>query len=287
MKLRILGIALAAVMLLAVCATAKDTRENKTLKIVYVEWDCATASSNLAKAVLEDRLGYKVELLPVTVPILWTSMATGDSDATVTAWLPNTHKDMLEKYKDKLEILGRITGGARLGLVVPDYVPLKSVEELKANADKFQNRIVGIDAGAVYMGLTEKLLKDYGIDNMELIDGSDAIMTSSLAEAIRRKQWIVVTGWSPHWMFGRWNLHYLDDPKAILGTEEGIYSVARKDLKKDHPDAHAFLSRFSYTGADQLQQLMAKNQEKGADPLKNARQFMKDHPEQVEAWLQK
>lgn len=276
----------AALALLLCWALPVQAKENKTLKIVYVEWDCATASSNLAKAVLEDRLGYKVELLPVTQPILWTSLASGDADAMVTAWLPDTHKDMYGKVKNQVEMLGKLTGGARLGLAVPDYVPLKSVEELSANAAKFKKRIVGIDPGSGIMQLTEKLLKDYNIKNMELVEGSGTIMTSSLADAIRNKEWIVVTAWSPHWMFGRWKLHYLDDPKGSLGKEEGIYNVGRKGLKKDHPAAWAFLTRFSYTGADQLQQLMAWNQEKGADPLKNARRFMKTYPDQVNAWLQ-
>ncbi|WP_303192775.1 glycine betaine ABC transporter substrate-binding protein, partial [uncultured Desulfovibrio sp.] len=270
----------AALALLFCWALPVQAKENKTLKIVYVEWDCATASSNLAKAVLEDRLGYKVELLPVTQPILWTSLASGDADAMVTAWLPDTHKEMYAKVKNQVEMLGKLTGGARLGLAVPDYVPLKSVEELSANAAKFKNRIIGIDPGAGIMQLTEKLLKDYNIKNMELVEGSGTIMTSSLADAIRNKEWIVVTAWSPHWMFGRWQLHYLDDPKASLGREEGIYKVGRKGLKKDHPAAWAFLTHFSYTGADQLQQLMAWNQEKGTDPLQNARRFMKAYPEQ-------
>lgn len=276
----------AALALLFCWALPVQAKENKTLKIVYVEWDCATASSNLAKAVLEDRLGYKVELLPVTQPILWTSLASGDADAMVTAWLPDTHKEMYAKVKNQVEMLGKLTGGARLGLAVPDYVPLKSVEELSANAAKFKNRIIGIDPGAGIMQLTEKLLKDYNIKNMELVEGSGTIMTSSLADAIRNKEWIVVTAWSPHWMFGRWQLHYLDDPKASLGRKEGIYKVGRKGLKKDHPAAWAFLTHFSYTGADQLQQLMAWNQEKGTDPLQNARRFMKAYPEQVNSWLE-
>ena len=29
------------------------------------------------------------------------------------------------------------------------------------------------------------------------------------------------------------------------------------------------------------------NQEKGADPLENARRFMKENPQMVEAWLKK
>ena len=263
------------------------SKQNKTLKIVYVELDCATASSNLAKAVLEDKLGYKVELLPVTQPILWTSMASGDADAMVTAWLPDTHAAMYGKVKNQVEMLGKLVGGARLGLAVPDYVPLKSIDELDANADKFKGRIVGIDPGSGLMQLTEKALKDYGIKQLQLVEGSGTIMTSSLAEAIRKQEWIVVTAWSPHWMFGRWQMHYLDDPLGSLGKEEGIFKVGRKGLKKDHPDAWAFLTNFRYEDPTQLQRLMNWNQEKGADPLQNARRFMKENPQLVEAWLKK
>ena len=263
------------------------SKQNKTLKIVYVEWDCATASSNLAKAVLEDKLGYKVELLPVTQPILWTSIATGDDDAMVTAWLPDTHAAMYSKVKNQVEMLGKLTDGARLGLAVPDYVSLKSIDELDANADKFKGRIVGIDPGSGLMQLTEKALKDYGIKQLQLVEGSGTIMTSSLAEAIRKQEWIVVTAWSPHWMFGRWQMHYLDDPLGSLGREEGIFKVGRKGLKKDHPDAWAFLTNFRYEDPGQLQRLMNWNQEKGADPLQNARRFMKENPQLVEAWLKK
>lgn len=266
---------------------AAGSGQNKTLKIVYVEWDCATASSNLAKAVLEDKLGYKVELLPVTQPILWTSMASGDADAMVTAWLPDTHAAMYGKVKNQVEMLGKLVGGARLGLAVPDYVPLKSIDELDANADKFKGRIVGIDPGSGLMQLTEKALKDYDIKQLQLVEGSGTIMTSSLAEAIRKQEWIVVTAWSPHWMFGRWQMHYLDDPLGSLGKEEGIFKVGRKGLKKDHPEAWAFLTNFRYEDPSQLQRLMNWNQEKGADPLVNARRFMKENPQLVEAWLKK
>ncbi len=288
MTRRLFIMALAVMVLWAWPAqAAAGSKQNKILKIVYVEWDCATASSNLAKAVLEDKLGYKVELLPVTQPILWTSIATGDADAMVTAWLPDTHSAMYGKVKSQVEMLGKLVGGARLGLAVPDYVPLKSIDELDANADKFKGRIVGIDPGSGLMQLTEKAMKDYGIKKLQLVEGSGTIMTSSLAEAIRKQEWIVVTAWSPHWMFGRWQMHYLDDPLGSLGKEEGIFKVGRKGLKKDHPDAWAFLTNFRYEDPSQLQRLMNWNQEKGADPLENARRFMKENPQMVEAWLKK
>ena len=262
-------------------------KAGKTLKIVYVDWDCAIASSNLAKAVLEERFGYRVELLPVSPEMMWSRVASGEADAMVAAWLPDTHAEMYAKVKNQVDMLGKLVGSARLGLAVPDYVSLKSIDELDANADKFKGRIVGIDPGSGLMQLTEKALKDYGIKQLQLVEGSGTIMTSSLAEAIRKQEWIVVTAWSPHWMFGRWQMHYLDDPLGSLGKEEGIFKVGRKGLKKDHPDAWAFLTNFRYEDPGQLQRLMNWNQEKGADPLQNARRFIKENPQLVEAWLKK
>lgn len=267
------------------CAAPVQAKNEKNLKIVYVEWDCATASSYLAKEVLEKHLGYTVELIPVSLPILWASLASGDADAMLTAWLPYTNADMYAKVKDKVDILGKITDGARLGLVVPDYVTITSVTQLNEHADKFQGQIVGIDPGAAIMGLTEKLLKEYDIKKLELMEGSGAIMASSLEDALRKQQWIVVTGWSPHWMFGRWKLRYLDDPRKTLGENEGIYTIARKNLARDYPEAATFLARFAYTDTEQLQKLMAWNQEKGASPTASARRFMKEYSQQVEAWL--
>ena len=52
-----LGVVLCAGPVLA----AKDV-----VKIAYVEWSCATASTNLVKAALEEKLHKKVEILPVS-----------------------------------------------------------------------------------------------------------------------------------------------------------------------------------------------------------------------------
>jgi ABC-type proline/glycine betaine transport systems, periplasmic components len=259
-------------------------QKTKTVTISYVEWPCAVASSNLAKAVIEEKLGYKVELVSVTAAIMWQSVALGETDACVTAWLPVTHAAYLEKTRDKIEVLSTLARGARLGWVVPDYVTISSIADLPGNEAKFDSKIYGIDPGAGLMQLSEKALKDYNLTGYTLIDGSDAVMVGALADAIRNKKWIVVTGWSPHWMFGRWQLKYLEDPKKSLGEEEVIHTIARKGLKDDMPEVHAFLRKFSYTDTSQLEKLMASN-EAGGDPLENAKKFMQNNKEQVESWL--
>ena len=257
----------------------------RPVRIVYVEWPCAVVTTNIAKVVIEERLGRQCDILPVSVAVKFHSLAIGEADATVAAWLPNTQKTYWNKVKDRVEDLGPIVGGARLGWVVPDYVPYKSIEELQGKAREFGGKIYGIDPGAEYMATSEKAIKEYGLKGFDLMEGSDAVMVAMLADAIKKQQPIIVTGWAPHWKFGRWNLHFLDDPKGFFGTEEEIHSLVRKGMKQDLPDVYAFLDKFSYTDTQQLQALMAENEEPGADPLENARKFVREHKEQVDSWL--
>lgn len=280
----IAGLALLSIILLGISGNNAQAASVKTVRIAYVEWPCAVASSNLAKAVLEDRLGYTVDLIPVSAAVMWQAVALGEAEASVTAWLPATHASYLETTKGKLEDLGPIVGGARLGWVVPDYVDIASIEDLKGKEKEFNATVFGIDPGAGLMQLSEKTLKAYGLDGYTLMEGSDAVMVGALAEAVKNKTWIVVTSWSPHWMFGRWQLKYLDDPKQTLGGEETINAIVRTGLKNDMPEAHAFFDKFYFKNTVQLESLMAAN-ESGGTPLENARQFMRDNPEQVEDWL--
>jgi len=279
-------VALMAVLALSLMVVSPSLAGKGEVKLAYVEWDCATASTNLVKALLEDQ-GYEVDLYPVAAAAMWQAVGAGDMDGMVTAWLPVTHATYLEKLEGKLENLGPISYGARLGWAVPSYVTIDSITEMNANADKFDGKIIGIDPGAGIMGLSETVMEEYNLNEFELVEGSGATMTMALSNAIKNKEWVVVTAWSPHWMFGRWDLKYLEDPKGVLGEEEHIDTIVRKGLKDDMPEVYGILDRFAYENPNQLQMLMAWNQEPDADPLENAKRFLKEHPELVKAWLGK
>lgn len=142
--------------------------------------------------------------------------------------------------------------------------------------------IVGIDPGAGIMSATEKAIEEYNLE-VELIQGSDSTMTAALKDAIRREEWIIVTGWSPHWKFAAWDLKYLEDPKGIYGGEEQIQTVARKGLKEDMPEVYAVLQNFHWTD-NEIGEVMEMNME-GGDPAENAREWVEANPEKVQAWL--
>ncbi len=259
--------------------------EKDEIQLAYVEWSDAVAATHVVAAVLEEELGYEVDTVSVSAAAMWQAVATGNADAMVAAWLPGTHKHYNEKLQDKVDNLGPNLQGTRIGLVVPAYVTIDSIGELDENAEKFGGKIVGIDPGAGIMSAAEKAVDAYGLDNMQLVESSGATMTAVLGESIRRQDWVVVTGWTPHWKFARWNLKYLEDPKGVFGGEEYIATIARQGLDKDAAKAYAFLDNFNWSAED-VAEVMVWNLEDNADPAETARRYLRENPEKVQQWLE-
>ena len=275
-------IVLTAIFLILMAAPGAFAGKGK-VELAYVEWSCATASINVVKAVLQEKMGYEVEITPVSAAAMYQAIATGDIDGMTTAWLPITHAHYMEKMKGKVVDLGTNCKGAGVGLVVPTYVTIDSIAEMNDYADKFNGQITGIDPGAGIMSMTEKAIKEYKLDKLELMEGTGAIMTAVLKDKIKNKEWVVVTGWTPHWKFARWDLKYLEDPNGIYGGAEEIRTVVRNGLDKDMPEVYAFLDSFNWTLAD-IGQIMGWNAD-GADPYESAKKWINENPEKVEAWL--
>ena len=101
------------------------------IELVYVEWDSEISSTNVVGKVLED-LGYDVTLTPLDNAVMWQAVADGEADAMVAAWLPATHGDLYEQYKDDIDEIGVNLEGAKIGLVVPEYMDIDSIEDLEA-----------------------------------------------------------------------------------------------------------------------------------------------------------
>ncbi|SFS70897.1 ABC transporter permease/substrate binding protein [Marininema halotolerans] len=282
-----LGKPIAAVVAIAILATFALLNQppgglasKKTITLAYVNWESEVASTNVVKTVLEGE-GYQVEMKQVEAGPMWSGVATGSADAMVAAWLPLTHKDFYNRYKDQVDDLGPNLKGTRIGLVVPKYVKANTIDELKKDKSQFENQIIGIDAGAGIMQASEKAIKDYQLD-MKLVEGSDAAMTASLKKAIDAKKPIVITGWVPHWMFKEYDLKFLEDPKKIYGGKENINTITSKDLKGKDPQAYKILDQFNWS-ADDMQQVMLEIHN-GKMPEDAAADWVKEHPEKVKEW---
>ena len=162
-----------------------------TVNLGYVNWSEGIAMTNLAAAILEDEMGYKVDMTLADVAPIFTSLSSGNTDAFLDAWLPTTHASYMERYGDDLDDLGLNYENARLGLVVPEYVDINSVEELNDKKSDFNGEIVGIDSGAGVMLNTETAINEYGLD-FELIPGSGPTMTAALKRQLMQKNQLLL-----------------------------------------------------------------------------------------------
>lgn len=294
--------ALAALSLaLAASGPLRAQDQGRPLRIAYVTWSSSTASSNMVKAVLQEKLGYRVDLTPMSADDMWRSVAEGNADVMLSAWLPGTHAHYLDRFGRTMVDLGPNLEGARTGLVVPDissqrqtaesgldtesYIKADSIPDLRRYAGRFGGRIIGIDPAAGIMKQTREAIDAYGLD-YELVAGSEAAMTDALADAIAKRRWVVITGWTPHWMFARWRLKFLEDPKGVYGEAESIHTMVREGLEDDVPaEVYAFLDRFHWS-PEEMGQVLIWNQMEGAYPYDTARRWMDTHPERVRSWLQ-
>lgn len=254
-----------------------------TVKLAYVNWAEGIAMTHLAAAVLEDKLGYTVNLTMADAAPVFTSVASGNTDAFLDVWLPVTHEEYLNQFGNDIVDMGIVYENALLGLVVPAYVDIDSIEDLNENKDLFGGQIIGIDAGAGLMSATERAIEEYGLD-YKLITSSGPAMTAALGKAIDNNEAIVVTGWAPHWKFAKWDLKVLEDPKLALGEVENIHKYARKGLEEDMPEVATFIKNFRMTEAE-LGDLMGAIEEDGGEPLDIARSWMNEHEELVNSWL--
>lgn len=259
----------------------EQSEQKGIIEIGMVNWTECVANSNLWKVILED-MGYKVNLTQLEAAPLYLGLNKGDIDVFLDAWLPITQGRYWEEYQGNLEDLGIWYPGARIGLVVPQYVDINSIEELAENKDKFGGEIIGIDPGAGIMLATERALEDYGLD-FKVIQGSEAAMLSALKKAYEKGEWIVVTGWTPHWKFAEYDLKFLDDPKLSYGEAEQLHVLANKDFSNKFPEVAEMLKKFSLND-DQIGSLEALINE-GMAPEEAARQWIEDNRELVNSWI--
>ena len=261
-------------------AKAQGKDAGKTVNMGYFPWDEAIAASYLWQNILEDR-GYKPQLKQLDPGPLYSSLAQGQMDVQLDAWLPTTHKAYWDKYGSQLEDLGSWYGPTSLELTVPSYVKgIDSLADLKGQGKKFGGKIIGIEASAGMMGtLNKDVLKAYGLEGeYKVVSSSTSSMLAELDRSIKKKEPVVVTLWSPHWAYGKYDLKKLKDPKGAWGKGEQIHTVAHKGFSKEFPEFSGWLKNFRMTEA-QLASLEVAIQKGGAGNEKaSARQWLDAQP---------
>ncbi|TKA12372.1 ABC transporter permease/substrate binding protein [Actinacidiphila oryziradicis] len=259
---------------------ADDVGHGKQVSIGYFPWDEGIAATYLWQNVLEDR-GYKPKLQQLDPGPLYTALANGQMDVQFDGWLPTTHKTYWDKYGKDLTDVGAWYGPTSLELTVPSYVKdVNSLADLKGKASTFNGRIIGIEPSAGMMGtLNNKVLGAYGLNGeYKVVASSTASMLAELDRSIKKKEPVVVTLWSPHWAYGKYDLKKLKDPKGAWGKGDQIHTVAKKNFATDFPKFNGWLKNFHLT-EKQLASLELEIQKGGKGSEKeSARRWLDANP---------
>ncbi|MGG6898475.1 MULTISPECIES: glycine betaine ABC transporter substrate-binding protein [Rhizobium] len=254
--------------------------EEKSITVGTMSWEDLTPITGITKKVLEDA-GYTVKVVPFSEwGIAYAALGKGDIQilASQTDYVA---QDYWDKNKKRLEKISPVSHGLFQGVAVPKYVPIDSMDQLNANADKFGGKIVGIEPGSGLMRDTANAVKGYDL-KLQLVEGSTAAMTAALKSAVDRKEWIAVTIWEPSWMMQKYDVKFLKDPKGIFPPPQSYYWVGKKGFSADYPHAREVIASVYVPLADITAINSAVNDGKTMDQAVAA--WIGSHADLIKRW---
>ena len=284
--------AVTAVVLIAAGAFLIGCAEDQPqeVNLTYVNWEEGVAWTHFFQTVLEDEMGYDVTITAADVGPAFASVAAGDQDFFMEAWLPGLHEPYYNE--DDFVDVSTIYEDGVVGLIVPQYMADAGVTTLSDLADpevaeQLDYQITGIDAGAGMMIATQdEVMPQYGLDEMgyELVASSSPAMLAAVESAIADEEFIVGMGWQPHSMFGRYPLVILEQDEEQIWPVDDIKILGRNGVEEDLPEVVEFFENVMWTN-DTIGELMVYIADSNLDTLEAAREWKNANPDVWEDWL--
>lgn len=253
--------------------------EGVTLSIAVNPWVGSAANANVAKVLLEQELGYTVELVEIDEFAQFPALSTGDLDATLEVWPSGHAKD----YKRYIEGSQGVVDGGELGVIgeigwwIPSYMleenpELATWEGLKGNESLFATAETGdqgqiLDGDPSFVTFDQPIADNLGLDLEVVYAGSEAAQLAALDAAYQNEDPFLFYFWTPHWAQEKYDLTRIELPEVTEACQEAaagdaskytcdypvdvLYKAFNADLGTRAPAAFAFLSGMGYTNEDQ------------------------------------
>ncbi|TWI57556.1 glycine betaine/proline transport system substrate-binding protein [Pseudomonas duriflava] len=260
-----------------------------TVKLADPGWS-DIATTNAITGFLLKSLGYDSKVETLSVPIIFGGLKDGQIDAFLGNWMPAQ-----QSYYDQFVKSGQVTDlhenltGTQFTLAVPQYVweaGVKDLSDLAKHADKFNDRIYGIGSGAPGNQSIQKMIdgNEFNLGKWQLVESSEQAMLAQVGRAVKRNQWIVFLGWTPHPMNVNYEMKYLTGGEKYFGEEGTVHTLTRKGYAEQCPNVAKLLSNLTFT-LEIENSIMNAALEKKASYDVAARDWIKAHPQVMEPWL--
>jgi glycine betaine/proline transport system substrate-binding protein len=297
----------------AASATAGATT-GAAIKLAVNPWTGSAVNANVAKVVLESKLGTKVDLVPLDENVAWAGLDSGDLDANLEIW-PSGHTADFDTYitqKKSVVDIGLLGPHAKIGWYVPTFV-IKDHPELATwegfknpdTAKLFATAASGSEGQFLmgdpsYVSYDEQIIKNLSLPLKFIVAGSEAAEITAIKQAVADKKPVLLQFWQPHWLQSQVDLTEVKLPevsdacKASLAAADGkyacdypvdeLYKVANAKLATKNKAAFDFLSKFQLT-TDQQNAIAAMVDGDKKAPDAAAKEWVAANPDIVAAWL--
>ncbi len=285
-----------------------------TIKLIVNPWSASRLNVEVAKNIIENNLGYPVEITEVNEnDAMFTGMADGSLDAVLEIW-PSGITDEENAYFDDGTVvhLGDLGAVGRIGWFVPQYV-LDTHPEL-ATWEGFTTpeaaslfgtaesgdlgRFLATDPS--YSQFDEQIIANLDMPFQVQYSGSEPATIAELDARASATEPVVMYWWTPTAAVAKYDLVKVELPpvteecSASAAASDGGYDcdypedvlikAASAGLEQKAPDVYALLQKFTITTDDQLEMLPAFEIE-GEDPAAVAAAWVDAHQDVWQAWI--
>lgn len=289
-SLPMLGVA--ALVLSAAPLMAKEPGSCQSVRFVEVGWTDVAATTALTREVLEG-LGYDTWTNTASVPLVYSGLRNGDFDIFLGDRMP-AMASISDPYVDQGDV-DRVAAnlhGAKYTLAVPQYVHdagVTSVTDLAEHAERFGQRLYGIEAGSDGNLIIQDMIDDeaFGLEEWRLIDSSEAGMLAELRSKVQSEEWMVFLGWEPHPMNVNFDIAYLEGADDYFGPDRGretVYTNTRAGYVEECANVGTLLKNLEFT-LEMESRLMSAILDEGKEPRAAARAYLRKHPGVLKPWL--
>jgi glycine betaine/proline transport system substrate-binding protein len=284
------------------------------IKLAVNPWTGSAVNANVAKVVLESKLGTPTELVALDENAAWVGLDAGDLDANLEIWPSGhaaDHKTYIEEKKSVVD-LGVLGPTAKIGWYVPSFVidqhpELKTWEGFKDPAvSKLFATAESGDQGQFLMGdpsyvtYDEQIIKNLSLPLKYTVAGSEAALITAIQQAEADQKPLLLQFWQPHWLQSKVKLTQVELPTvtdeclASAAAADGgyacdypvdpLYKAANAGLEAKNKAAFDFLTKFQLT-TDQQNEIAAMVDSDGKTADVAAKEWVDKNPDIIAAWL--
>ncbi len=292
-------------------AAPAQAGEKITIKLAENPWTGSQVNVAVAKNILENQLGYSVEIVTIDENAQWPAIAAGDIHASLELW-PSGHAENVAQYIDSgvVENGGLLGVIGRIGWYEPTYV-VEAHPEL-ATWEGFQDPELAKlfataetgDKGQFLAGdpswvqYDDQIIENLGLQLQIVYAGSEEAILAAVDSAFSRQEPILFYFWTPHSAFTRFDLTRVELPpysdECYAKADEGgvdcdyppdeLFKILWPGLKEKAPDAYQLLKNMQYTNDDQIQMIAAVEVD-GKTPDEAAQAWLDANQDVWKAWL--